>query len=58
MIGINLLTPKYLSLFIAIGSLLLMIILFLGNHRRLTAMRMIALSATCLLGFSYFLSQP
>jgi len=54
----DLFTTKNLSLFIAVGSLLFMILLFLGDRRRLTGKRIMALSAACLLGFLYFLNQP
>lgn len=53
----ELFTTNNLSLFIAVGSLFFMILLFLGDRRKLTAKRLIALRATCLLGFMYYLNH-
>ena len=53
----ELLSLKNISLFIGIASLIMMVGLFLGNRRKLTARRIIALSITCLLGFAYYFNR-
>ncbi len=55
---INLLNPKNVSLFIGIASAVLIIILFVGDKRKLTLKRIIALCVAGLLGFIYFFNQP
>lgn len=50
----DLLSLKNISLFIGITSQILMVGLFLGNRRKLTAIRIGALFITCLLGFAYY----
>jgi len=54
----NLLNAKSISLFVGIAALLLTIMLFIGDRRKLTAKRIIALCIVSVLGFAYFFNQP